>query len=111
MAAHATPAPASGEPFSVELLLHRIEEFENSSHLRTIHQLQQEIQAMEQAIVDCRSAQAKSSALVGEAYETMMCMYDTITRYGHQTSAIRREWLASWGIHIEQETDLSSESN
>jgi hypothetical protein len=104
----ATASTFEDERFSIEALLEMIEEFQNSTDLETLHQLQQDNQSIRQEISHCEKAQEGTTRLLGVSYEIMLFLYDIMTRHAHGIAAAESDWLAFWGIYNKHENDLSS---
>ncbi|KAF2182648.1 hypothetical protein K469DRAFT_511605, partial [Zopfia rhizophila CBS 207.26] len=86
---------------SIESLLERIDEFQNRTHLETIYRLNQENESLREEIYRHKKARARTALLLREAYETMLLLQDALERYGHETAAAGRDWLAFCGIYNE----------
>jgi hypothetical protein len=98
----------SEEPFSIDLLLSRVEELQRSEKLETLQKLTHRNALLQQVVIDYQQQWCCTLALLEKTHEARLSVQKAMERCVNESAAAERTWLAYWGIkkeHCKEQND------
>lgn len=86
------------EPFSLDVLINRIEELQRSDQLLTIERLTRKNHLLQRVAVQCQKHSCSTSELLEHTQHAVIELQIAVDRFCHENEAAERVWLATWGI-------------
>jgi hypothetical protein len=89
------------EPFSIDLLLGRVEELQRSEKLEDLQKLTRRNMLLQQMVIGYQQQWCSALTLLEKTHEASVSMKKAIEQCVNESAAAERSWLAYWGIKKE----------
>jgi hypothetical protein len=100
----------SEEPFSIDLLLSRVEELQRSEKLETLQKLTHRNALLQQVVIDYQQQWCYTLALLEKTHEGRQSVLKAMEQCVNESAAAERTWLAYWGIRKEHHKEQNDGS-
>jgi hypothetical protein len=101
-----TESPITGEIFSIEFLIQRVDEFRKRDQLETLEKLTAENFFLQQRILRYQEEWCFTLDMLQKAHEALLRTQNALEKCFQEQISAEREWLASWGIKREASDGL-----
>jgi hypothetical protein len=96
----------SEEPFSIDLLLSRVEELQRSEKLVALQELTRKNVLLQQLVIDYQQQWCCALNLFEKTHEARLSVQKAMEHCVNESAAAERTWLAYWGIKKEHIRNL-----
>jgi hypothetical protein len=92
----------SGEPFSIDLLLSRVEELQRSEKLVALQKLTQKNALLQELVIEHQQQWCCTLNLLEKTHEAQFRVQQAVAQCVNKSAAAERTWLGYWGQKKQQ---------
>jgi len=94
------------EPFSIDSLIKRVEEFQQMEELETLKEILSENSSLKQRIIRYHEHWCLTLDLLHKSHQALISMQDAFNKCLREEAAAERHWLTLQGIKKNSRNDL-----